>query len=244
MPATALALAAAVLWRWPAWAEWTGAWALAGQIVIPGLALLAAYRASGAFFVAPHRALERRLLALDDAALARSGIFAAYRRAPGLVREAFEVMYLLVYVMLPLGAAALVIGGHAGDLPRFWALVFAAELACYAMLPWVQTRPPRAVEPPATSAAGPMRRLNLAVLARASIQVNTVPSAHAGGAVAVALGVGAALPVVGAVFLALAVGIVLATVLGRYHYLADSALGVGVALAVWALLGVQAVPPV
>jgi membrane-associated phospholipid phosphatase len=81
-----------------------------------------------------------------------------------------------------------------------------------------------------------LRRLNLAVLSRGSIQVNTVPSGHAAGAVATALAVGSVMPVAGAVFLGLAALIVLATVLGRYHYVVDSVLGVLVALAAWSLV--------
>jgi membrane-associated phospholipid phosphatase len=53
---------------------------------------------------------------------------------------------------------------------------------------------------------------------------------------ATALAVGATMPVAGALFLILAVSIAIATVLGRYHYLVDSVLGVLVAVAVSALL--------
>jgi membrane-associated phospholipid phosphatase len=65
--------------------------------------------------------------------------------------------------------------------------------------------------------------------------VNTVPSGHAAGAFSVALALTPGLPVAGGVFLVLAVAITVATVVGRYHYLADSVLGVLVALAVWGL---------
>lgn len=239
LPATVMAAAMAALWQWPAWADWTGVWGLVWQIVIPGLALLATYRVSGAFFVAPNHTLERRLLDLDEAALGRTGVLDAYRGAPVLVREAFELLYLLVYVMVPFGAAALILGGRADALDRFWAVIFAAELACYAMLPWIQTRPPRVLEPRdgAHAVQGPLRRLNLVVLGRGSIRVNTIPSGHAAGAAAIALAVGSALPPVGTACLALAVGITLATVLGRYHYLADAVLGMAVAVVAWATLG-------
>ena len=128
---------------------------------------------------------------------------------------------------------------HRADwLPRYWAVVFAAELACYAMLPWLQTRPPRALEAaPAGGTDDPMRRLNLAVLQRGSIEVNTLPSAHAAGAIALALVMIDALPVIGVGFLAIAIGITAATVLGRYHYLVDAVLGMLVGAAAWLVVG-------
>jgi membrane-associated phospholipid phosphatase len=80
-----------------------------------------------------------------------------------------------------------------------------------------------------------IRRLNSAILDRGSIQANTVPSGHAAGAVATALAVADVMPLAGVVFLIVAAGIVAATVLGRYHYLVDSILGVAVAVGAWYL---------
>ncbi len=75
------------------------------------------------------------------------------------------------------------------------------------------------------------------VLAQGSIQANTIPSGHAAGAIAIALAVSSVLPAAGTAFLILGIGITAATVLGRYHYLVDSVLGVAVAMAVWGLVG-------
>ena len=68
------------------------------------------------------------------------------------------------------------------------------------------------------------------MLGRASIQVNTLPSGHAAGAVATALAVATVMPDAGAVFLVLALSIAMATVIGRYHYIVDSVLGIVVAM--------------
>ena len=113
-----------------------------------------------------------------------------------------------------------------------------AEFACYGMLPWIQTRPPRAIEAVSTDAppARLVRRLNLGVASRASIQVNTLPSGHAAGAIAAALAVGSTLPAAGAGLMVLAVSITVASVLGRYHYVVDAVLGVVVAVAAWLIL--------
>jgi membrane-associated phospholipid phosphatase len=204
-------------------------------LVIPLVILLAGYRLSGLFFIGPMQAVERWLMAIDDRLLRRPGILAAYDAGPRIVRELFETAYVLVYPVIPAAAATLAIGGHLDAVPRFWATVLLAEFVSYGMLPWLQTRPPRALE----SAAGVMhppsavRQFNAAILSRGSIQVNTVPSGHAAGAVATALAVADVMPVAGIVFALLAAAIVAATVLGRYHYLVDSLLGALVALSAW-----------
>ena len=77
--------------------------------------------------------------------------------------------------------------------------------------------------------------LNLSVLDRASVQVTTLPSGHAAGAMATALAVSTSLPVAGIAFLFMALSISIATVLGRYHYVVDTVLGVLVAIIVWQL---------
>jgi membrane-associated phospholipid phosphatase len=213
---------------------------LVGGMVIPSLVLLVGYWVSGFFFVAPQPEWERRLLAGDDAWLVRTGILRRYHAGPRLVREYFELAYLLVYVVVPAGAVVLLTNRHADALGAYWAAVLLAEFACFATLPWIQTRSPRSIEaggavPAGTSA---VRRLNLAIARHGSIQANTFPSGHAAGSVAVALAVGHAVPAAAPVFWALAASITLATILGRYHYVADSILGVLVAVAAWGLVGI------
>jgi hypothetical protein len=151
------------------------------------------------------------------------------------VRESVEVSYLLVYFVVPAGALTLVLAGASHALDRFWAVVLLSGFTCYAVLPWIQTRPPRVLEPNPSSASGTSlaRRVNEVLLRRASIQANTVPSGHAAVAVATALAVGSALPAAGWPFFLAATGIFVATVAGRYHYVLDSALGVLVAAMAW-----------
>jgi hypothetical protein len=114
-----------------------------------------------------------------------------------------------------------------------------AELACYGVLPWIQTRPPADVGL-FTEVDGRdllVRRLNQAILRSASIRVNTLPSGHASGSLATALAAGAIVPVAFAPLLVLAISVAAGSVVGRYHYSADSVLGILVALAAWATLG-------
>jgi hypothetical protein len=207
--------------------------------IVPLAVLLGGYRLSGLFFVSPMHAIERRLLAIDERLLRRTGILAAYAASPPVVHEIFELAYLLVYPVIPAGVATLVMGGHGDAIPRFWAIVLLAEFLSYGTMPWLQTRPPRALEAAVESAQSPalIRRLNAAILDRGSIQANTVPSGHAAGAVATALAVADVMPLAGVVFLIIAACIVAATVLGRYHYLVDSILGIVVACGAWYLCG-------
>jgi membrane-associated phospholipid phosphatase len=232
---SAVALIGAAWWWWPTLADDTGAAAALKWVIVPSLALLGTYRVSGAFFVRPSAPLERWLLSLDDALLHRTGLLRAYHAAPLVVPEIFEIFYVLVYVVVPAGATVLVVGRHPQALDSYWTTVFGAELACYAALPWLQSRPPRAIEARGAPGAA-ARNLNGWLLRHGSIQANTFPSAHAAGATAVGLGVYSAMPIAGTVFLVIAVGITLATVLGRYHYALDSILGVVVAVVSWLVL--------
>jgi PAP2 superfamily protein len=225
---------AAAFTAWTVWAMAPEApRSLTIEILVPAACLLGGYWLSGLFFVAPMVHLERRLLRIDE----RVGVSGV--AWPRLVRDYFELAYVLVYAVVPAGAVTLALAGHANAVPRFWSVVLLAEFLSYGMLPWLQTRPPRALEVARDRShlARPLRQFNLAVLGRASIQVNTLPSGHAAGAVATALAVATVMPAAGAAFLVLAVSIAMATVIGRYHFVVDSVLGVVVALAAWLLLG-------
>lgn len=208
-------------------------------IVVPALFLVTSYWLSGLFFTRPMSGVERVLLDGDRWLLPRLGFDRLVARGSRWVLEGLELSYLLVYAMVPVGAVVLAVSGHAPELPRYWAVVLGATLASYGMMPWLQTRPPRAIErdDPFKGRTLWFRAANIAVLARGSHHANTVPSGHAAGAFATALAVGSALPAAGAVFLVLAITIAVATVVGRYHYAIDTILGVGVAVAAWAVLG-------
>jgi hypothetical protein len=239
LPALIAAGVAAVgAWWWPALGGGSIAAAAVKWVVVPSLALLGAYRVSGWFFIAPWPDLEQVLLRIDDALLNKSGVLGAYRAAGRVAHGTIELLYLLVYVTVPLGALILLLVADEAAVAKYWVTVFTAELACYAALPWLQSRPPRALAAADDLALpGAMRALNLRLLAHGSVQANTIPSGHAAGAVAVALSVYSAAPGAGLGFLLAAAGITVATVLGRYHYAVDSILGVLVAMACWLALG-------
>ena len=221
------------------------AWQIVLRTWLPLVLLLAGYRLSGLFYVAPMRSVEERLLAFDRRVFDAVGWTPQrWTRAP-VFHGALELAYLLVYAMVPLGVVALWLAGASNQLSRYWAVVLTACFTSYAMLPWLQTRPPRVVENLLRASDGriapadraPLRRLNLAILRTSSNQVNTLPSGHVAAALAVALMVLASAPAAGLAFLGLTIGIALATVIGRYHYIVDTVAGVAVALASWWWLG-------
>jgi membrane-associated phospholipid phosphatase len=66
-----------------------------------------------------------------------------------------------------------------------------------------------------------------------TIRVNTLPSGHAAGSLAVALAVIGPVPWAGAALLGLAAAICVGCIVGRYHYVIDIVAGAAVALALW-----------
>ncbi len=199
--------------------------------ILPPLVLLIAYWASGALFIAPNERQERALMSLDH----RLAIGALARRVPRLFAGLFEASYVGVYPLVPLALVIHVIYSARPNPSRFWAVILIIDFICFAVLPWVQTRPPRVLE---TSEpwSSPVRRFNLRLLESSSIQVNTFPSGHAAEALAAALlTLNAPAPVVLFMWIA-AFGVSAGAVLGRYHYAADALTGWAVALAVWMIV--------
>ena len=199
--------------------------------VAPPIALLLAYWTSGLLFVRPRERQERLLMGFDR----RLGILASARRMPWLLRTSLELAYIGVYPLIPIAFALHLFFAPQPDPARFWSVVLITDYICFAVLAWVQTRPPRALERDAPW-SGAVRDFNLRMLNASSIQVNTFPSGHAAEGLAAALLVlGAPWPAVLGVFAA-AVAVSAGAVYGRYHYAADALAGWIVAVVVWATL--------
>jgi hypothetical protein len=182
-----------------------------------------------------HHVFERVLVASDDRLFGRQGLGAFRARAPRWILELLELAYLLCYPLVPAGFAVLYFAGFRDQADRFWTCVLLAAFLCYGVLPWLPTRPPRVLEVEADRRRSRVRALNLRVLGRASIQLNTFPSGHAATALATALAVAEHLPVAGVVISIVVCGIVVGSVVGRYHYAADAAAGALMALLAWRL---------
>jgi hypothetical protein len=196
--------------------------------VIPPMVLLLAYWTSGLLFVAPMPGVERALIEIDR----RLQIRRICSATPRLLAEFLEIAYAAVYVLIPI---ALVIHLTAVGRPNagtFWAAILITDYICFGMLPWIQTRPPRALESGEPWAAW-FRALNLCLLGKASIHVNTFPSGHAAeGLAAALLVIGAPAPLVVVMFLA-GLSVSAGAVLGRYHYAGDVVAGWLVAVGVY-----------
>ena len=203
-------------------------WPIAREWILPPLVLLMAYWTSGALFTGPWPAAERRLQAIDRA----FGIAALSARAPRIVAEILEGAYVGVYPIIPIALAIhLTLTPHP-DVDRFWTVILLTDYACFAMLPWIPTRPPRTLEAGEPWRSS-VRRFNAVLLGRASIGANTFPSGHAAEALAAALLVADAPPAVAAAMCVVSAAIGAGAVFGRYHYAADALAGYAVAVIVW-----------
>jgi hypothetical protein len=207
---------------------------------LPLVYLVAAYWLPSRLVTRTNQAFEARLAAWDRLPLV-SRIATFRTRAPVAVLEALELAYLFCYPLVPLGFVALALTGQTtgADSDRFWTTVLGAALPCYGTLPWLPTRPPRAMEIAETGAIASVRVINAQVLQSVSVGWNTFPSGHAAASVATALAVGARMPVVGAVFGVIAIGICIGSVTGRYHYAADAIAGVVLGVAAFAFAGMK-----
>jgi hypothetical protein len=199
--------------------------------IVPPALLLLGYWSSGLLFSAPMPRAERALAA-GDAAL---NVDRCARAAPRWLAELLEFAYAGVYPLIPIALIIHLATSANPDVDRFWTVILVTDYVCFAVLPWVQTRPPRAFRAVDPWVAR-VRQFNLRVVGKASIQVNTFPSGHA------AEGLAAALLVLDAPWplaLYVAIGAVLVSagaVLGRYHYAADAIAGWFVAIGVWWVL--------
>jgi membrane-associated phospholipid phosphatase len=194
--------------------------------VLPVAALLVGYWTSGLLFVAPMPRAERFLAELD----ARLGIHGIAARMPRPLVELLEVAYTAVYPLIPIALYIALRQGITAD--RFWTTILVTDYICFGMLPWFQTRPPRAVGLEAPWRAS-WRAVNLQVLSAGSVEVNTFPSGHAAEALACALILSDGPAVVVGWMFFTAAAISAGTVFGRYHYAADALAGWAVALLVW-----------
>ena len=200
----------------------------ARSVVWPPVALLLAYWASGLLWTGPMPRIERWLADSD----ARLGIPWLVARMPRALILVLEAAYAGIYPVIPLALVLHLWFSPGADADRFWLVVLLTDFICFGMLPWIQTRPPRAIEAAQPWTTG-LRSFNVSMLGRLSIGVNTVPSGHAAEALAAALLLSGAPPLISVWMWAVAIAISAGAVLGRYHYAVDALAGWIVALIVW-----------
>jgi hypothetical protein len=199
--------------------------------IVPPIFLLAAYRISGMLFVRPMPRAEAILLQIDRVL----GVCRAVGKTPTALAASLELAYASVYPLIPTALAIQLLFSPAPDPDRFWTVILVTDFICFGMLPWIQTRPPREVDPACTWRA-PLRSANERLLHHASIRVNTFPSGHAAEAAAAVLLVLDAPAALVALVITNAAAVSVAAVLGRYHYALDAVLGWAVAVLVVSIL--------
>jgi len=190
-----------------------------------------------AFLVSPDRLLDSRAARPTSS---RGGAFEAWLiRTDAAMRVAVDAMprwfaylveigYLFCFPLIPIAFAVVWLAGSESEVARFWTAVLAAAYACYVTLPWLVSRPPRLIERgPADAAPTAVSRANVFVLGRVSHHLNTFPSGHVAVSVAAAISAGRVEPLAGVVLGVIAAGVALGAVAGRYHFIVDALLGVG-----------------
>lgn len=197
---------------------------------LPLLLILLAYREMG-WFVLPHtdHSLEERWVVWDHALL-RSGAKAVIESLGPVLPSVLEVAYLSVYALGPFSVVMLYVYGHRNRVDQFLVPFLVGVLLCYALFPFWPSEPPRTVFPADNLPAyfTVFRRWNLWLLGKGGIHTSVFPSGHVAAAFSATAGIWRSLPEhkwVGRVVGVTAVLISVATVYGRYHYLADATAG-------------------
>ncbi len=203
---------------------------------LPILLLFAAFREMELFVPARYDlALENGWIKLDQMVLHDWGLRALIERPGVAMPFYFEFCYLLVY-----GLAGFTLGWIAALNNRrlidyFWAVYLSGTLSAYALFPYFPSLPPRyaftLVEPPHVTTW--VRTLNLELLNRATIHSGVFPSAHVSSAFSAVWALYFIFPTrrwLAHMMLVYAVSVSIATVYGRYHYVADVLAGFVVSL--------------
>jgi len=194
----------------------------------PAIYILISYYASGLLFAGPSAAFEAWLARTD----ARLPLMSSLTRMPSSLEGVFELLYAGTFLVIPAGFAVLVASGFRAEADRYWTMVSLSEYAAFGFLPWLPSRPPWLVEELDPDESRGMRKAGLLWVRRTSHCANTFPSGHTAGSLTVAFAVIPFAPVAGAALLAVAVGIAIGCIAGRYHYAVDVLAGAFLALAV------------
>jgi hypothetical protein len=201
---------------------------------LPALLMILVYWQAGLLFRKPNEKFQTYLNKLDCAIFGMASCCGLGARLPERLSACLELAYLLCYPLVPLGVGVLYMTNARHCIAAYWAAVLPSAYFCYITTIFFETLPPRALssEPAIYTSSGRIRAMNLWIVRRASIQVNTFPSAHVAAAMAAALALIRFVPVAGFCFLILSIGIAAGAVMGRYHYILDVVLGTMIAFIV------------
>ena len=207
----------------------------------PLVLTLLCYREMGWFATAQHTyELERQWILWDRWLLSDWSARAAIERLGPAIPSLLEIAYSLVYAIAPFGVTMLYVYQRRERADRFWVYFLLGLLLSYGQFPFWPSEPPRTVFPgqdlPGFETI--FRRFNYFLVGNYGIHTSVFPSAHVSGAFAAAFGMWRALPErpwVARALLILAILIAIATIYGRYHYLADAVAGIAIGVIALAL---------
>ncbi len=199
--------------------------------LLPIAGVLLAYKQMG-WFARPggNHELEESWVQWDRMLLVDWGLKDAIEMLGPVLPGLLELLYLLTYVVGPAGLLILLACGRIERADRYLAFFVASAVASYAFYPYFPSEPPRTVFPGELFGEHDtvFRELNWWILGRGGIHTSVFPSGHVSSACGVGFGLLFALPErkrYGIAMTALAFGIALATVYGRYHYAVDAGAG-------------------
>ena len=213
--------------------KWRSVIGLVREWLPLGLTVLA-YREMGWLALPQHgHALEARWVVWDRAIL-YGGVKGAIEAFGPVLPSALEIAYSLVYALAPFSVAVLYLYRRRDRVDQFLFIFVLGTLLCYAQYPWWPSEPPRVVF---FGQDSPMydtlfRRFNWWMLGNYGIHTSVFPSGHVAAAFSTAFGMRQALPErkwVSRLLFTMALLIAVATVYGRYHYVADAAAGFAIA---------------
>ncbi|MGD0940348.1 MAG: phosphatase PAP2 family protein [Terracidiphilus sp.] len=208
---------------------------------LPVALMLVPYWQTGQFFTGPNPKIQNWLVESDRrlSKLLHPGVKAFGR----FTRLSMEWAYMFCYPLPLAGLGVLYAAGMARHASTYWPIVLLPTDLCYALTPLVPALPPRSIGKLNDNGIRTKSRVfNLWILKWGSIQAISFPSAHVACALAISFVLLHYVPVAGAIFLAVAVWIGVAAIVGGYHYAIDVWLGAAVALIVLAAWGAHLIP--
>lgn len=201
---------------------------------LPALLLPMVYWQAGRCAGPVNKNFQARLQLIDDKLLAAWIPKLAAHRSYRWFAASLEVAYLSCYVLVPMGLGVLYLAQMQNRSTDYWSVILPATYACYVFTAFVPTLPPRRLKNDAVvPVRGNMRTLNLWVVRHVTTELNTFPSAHVTSTLGGSLLLLHLVPSVGWAFVLISIGIALGAALGRYHYIADVAVGAALAVAVY-----------
>jgi membrane-associated phospholipid phosphatase len=179
---------------------------------------------------------ETSWIKLDQLVLGTWGMRAAIESLGKIVPVYLEFCYLLVYGLAAYSLACVVRRAHRPAVDYFWTFYLTGTLIAYALFPYFPSLPPRYAFPLVEfpNVTSWVRTFNLWVLRHATIHAGVFPSAHVSSAFSAAWALYFILPKrrwLGHSMLIYAISVSIATIYGRYHYVADVLAGIAVSLA-------------